>query len=158
MDKRLKNLEIRLPDNWNDISEDNPNGPPTFIDDTIDNSGVLQISTAEFLSGKIPNPGLSDLSELSKNMGVKNNFGELQNEISGKCDYGIFGYAQFSNPQFPYASIWHISDGQNFIFATFICSIAPDQKHVDDVFNILISIKRNDSWHPCLDSSGSVND
>ncbi|WDF76224.1 hypothetical protein ACFGVS_27810 [Mucilaginibacter sp. AW1-7] len=43
MDKRLKNLEIKLPDNWNDISEDNPNGPPTFIDDTIDNSGVLQI-------------------------------------------------------------------------------------------------------------------
>ncbi|WP_090653016.1 hypothetical protein [Mucilaginibacter sp. OK283] len=88
-------------------------------------------------------------------MGVKNDFGELQNEISGKCGYGIFGYAQFSNPQFPYASIGHISDGQNFIFATFICSIAPDRRHVDDVVNILISIKKNLGWHPCLDDSGS---
>ncbi len=145
MDKRLKSLEIKLPDNWEDISADNPNGPPTFIDDTIDNSGVLQISTAEFLSGKMPNPGVADLIELSKNIGLKNEFGDLQNEISGKCDYGMFGYAQFSNSRFPYTSIWHITDGQNFIFATFICSTVPNQEHIDDVKDILTSIKRK-SW------------
>jgi len=145
MDKRLKNLSLKLPDGWKDVSEDNPNGPPTFINDTIDNSGILQISTAEFLSGRIPNPSLSDLIDLSKNVGLKNGFGDLQNEVSGHCDYGTFGYAQFSNSESPYTSIWHISDGQNFIFATFICSIAPSQKHIDDVENILTSIKRK-SW------------
>ncbi len=145
MDKRLRSLEIKLPDSWKDISADNPNGPPTFIDDTIDDSGVLQISTAEFLSGRIPNPSLSDLIELSKNIGLKNEFGALQNEMSGKCDYGIFGYAQFSNPQFPYTSIWHVSDGRNFIFATFICSTVPNQQHIDHVKDILTSIKRK-SW------------
>ena len=79
MDKRLKNLEITLPNNWEDISEDNPNGPPTFIHNGIDNSGVLQISTAEFLTGKVPNPSLNDLVDLSKNIGIKNDFGDLQN-------------------------------------------------------------------------------
>jgi len=142
MDKRLKKLNIKLPDGWEDISADNPNGPPTFIDVIIDDSGVLQISTAEYLSGKLPKPSLADLVDLSKNIGLKNEFGDLQNEISGECSYGIFGSAQFSNPQFPHASIWHISDGKNFIFATFICSKVPDQKQVNDVKNILTSIKR----------------
>ncbi len=145
MDKRLKNLEITLPNNWEDISEDNPNGPPTFIHNGIDNSGVLQISTAEFLTGKVPNPSLNDLVDLSKNIGIKNDFGDLQNVKSGNCDYGIYGSAQFSNCQFPLCSIWHISDGQNFIFATFICSTAPNKEHVDEVINILTSIKRK-SW------------
>jgi hypothetical protein len=145
MDKRLKSLEIKLPDNWKDISADNPNGPPTFIDDTVGNSGILQISTAEFLSGKIPNPDASDLIELSKNIGLKNGFGDIKDEKSGNCSYGIFGYVHFSNSRFPYTSIWHISDGQNFIFATFLCSTMPDQKHIDDVINILTSVKRK-SW------------
>lgn len=142
MDKRLKKLEITLPDNWKDVSEDNPGGPPTFIDDTLDVSGVLQISTAEFLSGKMPNPNESDLIELSKNIGVENDFGDIQTEVSGKCAYGILGLVQFSSHQFPYSSIWHISDGQNFIFATFICPMVPPQSHLDEVANILTSIKR----------------
>jgi hypothetical protein len=142
MDKRLKNLSIKLPNNWKDVSADNPNGPPTFINNTIDISGVLQISTAEFLSGKIPNPDLSDLIDLSRNIGLKNGFGDLQNEVSGNCIYGTFGYVEFSNPRFPYTSIWHISDGENFIFATFICSIVPNREHVEDVKNILTSIRR----------------
>ncbi len=142
MDKRLKMLNINLPDGWEDISEDNPQGPPTFIDTTFGDSGVLQISTAEFLSGKIPNPSLTDLVDLSKNIGLKNEFGELQNEESGNCAYGTFGCAQFSSLKFPHISIWHISEGENFIFATFICSTVPTQKQVNDVKNILISIKR----------------
>ena len=142
MDKRLKNLDIKLPNNWKEISEDNPNGPPTFIDYTIDNSGILQISTAEFLSGKIANPSPTDLIDLSKNIGLKNGFGDLQEENSGNCGYGTFGCAHFSNSRFPYSSIWHISDGQNFIFATFICSTSPNTEHVEAVTNILKSIKR----------------
>lgn len=149
MDKRLKSLNITLPDNWKDISVDNPNGPPTFIDETIENSGVLQISVVEFLSGTIPNPIPSDLIELSKNTGLKKSAGNLQHEESGKCNYGIYGYAQYSNPQFPYAAIWHISDGRNFIFATFICSTEPSKKHINDVFNILTLIKRK-SWMASL--------
>jgi hypothetical protein len=143
MDKRLKKLNIKLPHSWEDISADNPQGPPTFIDKAFGDIGVLQISTAEFLSGKIPNPSLMDLIDLSRNIGLKNEFGDLQNEESGNCSYGIFGCVQFSSPRFPHSSIWHISDGENFIFATFICSKVPDQKQINDVKNILTSIKRN---------------
>jgi hypothetical protein len=146
MDKRLKELSINLPNGWGNISADNPNGPPAFIDNTIDDPGVLQISTAEYLSGAVPNPSLTDLVYLSKNLGLKNNFGTLQSEVSGNCTYGIFGCVQFSSPEFPHISIWHLSDGKNFIFATFICSTHPAQKQVNDVKAILSSIKKKSFW------------
>ena len=31
MDKRLSNLRIKFPKGWKDISIENPNGPPTFV-------------------------------------------------------------------------------------------------------------------------------
>jgi len=142
MDKRLKNLNIKLPYDWQDISADNPNGPPTFTNMAIADSGVLQISLAEYLSGKFPNPRLSDLVDLSKNIGLKNEFGDLQSEASGNCAYGLFGSAQFSNHNFPHISIWHLSDGKNFVFATLICTKAPDQKQLNEVNDILMSMKR----------------
>jgi len=138
----MKKLNIKLPNGWRDISADNPNGPPTLLIKLLGDSRVLQISTAEFLSGKIPNPSLADLVGLSKNIGLKNKFGDLQSEESGNCSYGIFGCVQFSSNEFPHSSIWHLSDGKNFIFATFICSKAPDQRQVNDVKTILTSIKR----------------
>lgn len=65
VDERLKNLKIQFPQSWVNFSLDNPNGPPTFIDGRIEEPGVLQISTAEFLSGPFPNPNGDDLIGLS---------------------------------------------------------------------------------------------
>jgi hypothetical protein len=142
MDKRLNKLNISFPDGWKDISNENPDGPPTFINENINETGVLQISTTDFIGGKLPNPNLADLIELSKKAGIKNEFGELEYEESGNCEYGIYGYAQFSRTDFPYISIWHLSDGKNFIFSTFICGSFPEQDHIDEVKGILKSIKR----------------
>ncbi|HEY4061265.1 MAG TPA: hypothetical protein VGM30_05170 [Puia sp.] len=143
MDKRLSKLRIRFPEGWKDISIENPDGPPTFVKENVEESGILQISTAEYLTGKIPNPSLADLIDLSKNVGLKNEFGSLESEESGKCDYGTFGTAQFSRPDFPLISVWHLSDGKSFVFATFICTNFPDQKQIDEVKGVLISIKNN---------------
>jgi hypothetical protein len=143
VDKRLSKLSIKFPEGWKNISIENPDGPPTFVNEKVEESGVLQISTAEYLAGKIPNPSLADLVDLSKKVGLKNEFGSLENEESGKCDYGTFGTAQFSGPDFPHSSIWHLSDGKNFVFATFICTNFPDQQLIDEVKGILISIKKN---------------
>lgn len=143
MDKRLNKLRIRFPKGWKDISMENPVGPPTFVNEIIKESGVLQISTAEFLTGKFPNPSLADLIDLSRNVGLKNEFGRLENEESGNCKYGIFGNVQFSRPDLPHISIWHLSDGKDFVFATFIRTSLPDQEHINEVKDILTSFKKN---------------
>ena len=136
-------LQVGLPNNWVDISHENPNGPPTYVNQYHDEPGVLQISYAEYRSGTIPNPKHGDLIELSKNTGFKQDFGNLQNTDSGDCAFGIYGFAQFSNQKFPYISVWHLSNGQDFVFATFICTEMPDKDEISDVKLILTSIKKS---------------
>jgi len=143
MDKRLNKIQIGFSKGWKDISKENPDGPPTFINYEIEDSGVLQISIAEYISGQEPNPNFSDLIYLSKNIGLKNEFGIARHEESGNCGYGKYGFVEFSRSDFPYTAVWHLSDGKNFIFATFICAAQPDPKQIGDVKDILTSIRKS---------------
>ena len=138
----MDNFKIPFSKGWIDISNENPNGPPSFIKDLKDNPGVLQISHAEYLSGKLPNPSYDDLVELSKNIGQKNDFGEIVNKSSGDCNYGKYGFVEFKNKDFPFISVWHISDSKNFIFVTYICSVKPDPDEISEVYGILKNIKK----------------
>jgi hypothetical protein len=142
MDTRLKKLKIGFPKGWTDISNKNPDGPPTFIDDTLDEPGVLQISTAEYVSGQIPNPNYDDLIYLSENIGLKNNFGKVIKKESGNCKFGKYGTVEFEGTEFPYILVSHLSNGKDFIFFTFICTRYPNKSEIDDVRSILTSIKR----------------
>jgi hypothetical protein len=142
MDKRLKKLRIDFPDGWVDISGENPEGPPTFVNEQVDDSGVLQISMAEYVGGEVPDPSQADLVVMAKEAGFTNQFGELTNEESGHCNYGIYGCAEFSGAEFSYAAIWYLSDGRNFVFATFISSAPPGPKLIQDVKDVLKSIKK----------------
>ncbi len=142
MDKRLKKLHIDFPDGWVDISGENPEGPPTFVNEQVDDSGVLQISMAEYAGGEVPEPSQADLVVMAKDVGFANQFGELTNEESGHCSYGLYGCAEFSGAEFSYSSIWYLSDGKNFVFATFISSAPPGAKLIQDVKNVLTSIKK----------------
>ena len=105
MDARLKNLKIVFPNGWADISAENVDGPPTFINGRLNDPGVLQISTAEYVSGELPNPNYDDLITLSINIGLRNEFGEIIRKESGNCRYGKFGVVEFSGTDFPHISV-----------------------------------------------------
>ena len=140
MNIQIQNLKIDFPDSWTDISNENPGGPSTFIKAGLDEPGVLQISKAEYVSGKLPDPGYNDLVFLSENIGLKNSFGEIIKKESGDCSYGKYGLAQFSRTDFPHISVWHLSNGKDFVFSTFICSKYPDISELDDVKKILMTL------------------
>jgi hypothetical protein len=106
----LDSLQIELPKNWNGISSENPEGPPTFINELDENSGALQISFAQYQSGTIPNPTYDDLISLSRNIGTKHSIGKIIKTRKGKCQFGIFGKVVFSSKEYPIAIIWHLSD------------------------------------------------
>ncbi|HEY5771620.1 MAG TPA: hypothetical protein VIS75_03280 [Chitinophagaceae bacterium] len=142
MDARLKKLKIVFPNGWTDISAENVDGPPTFINGRLNEPGVLQISTAEYVSGELPNPNYDDLITLSINIGLRNKFGEIIGKESGNCRYGKFGVVEFSGTDFPHISVWHLSNGKDFVFSTFICSKYPDSSELNDVRSILMSIKK----------------
>lgn len=140
---RLKDLKITLPQDWIDASDQNPDGPPTFINESYEAPGILQISKADFIRGKVPNPSYEDLISLSENIGSKNEFGNITNRESGVCSFGKFGVVEFSGDRFPFSCIWHLSDGKDFIFATFICSEQPSVKEIDDARKIILTIRHN---------------
>ncbi len=142
MDNRLKKLVISFPKGWVDVSEENPGGPPTFISELIEPSGVLQISSAAYLSGALPNPDMNALLELSRKAGVANGYGKLNHEESGICSFGMYGFVQFGRPDFPYIAVWHLTNGKDFIFSTFICPASPRIEQVNDVHQILTTLRR----------------
>ena len=104
--------------------------------------GVLQISIAEYVKGEKPNPNNEDLMAMSENIGVKNKFGEIINRYSGSCKFGKYGMVEFSSFNFPYISVWHLSNGKDFVFSTFICSKTPENSEINEVKEILLTMKK----------------
>src|SRR5579885_1734593 len=116
MDIRLKKLKINLPSHWAEISDENPDGPPTFINSKLEDPSVLQISLAEYVRGEKPNPDYNDLIQLSESVGIKHQFGEIKEKDFGDCKFVKYAYVQFSRIDFPYIIVWHLSNGKDFIF------------------------------------------
>ncbi len=137
----FKKFKLSLPKSWMDISDENPDGPPSFIrKESDENPGVLQLSFAEYLSGEQPNPNYADLIQLSKEFDTGKEF-DLLNTESGDCKYGIYGFAEFKNEEFPFVSVWHISDKKNLIFSTYICAEKQTESDINEVYQILKNIR-----------------
>lgn len=143
---RIDKFNIFLPDWWQDISNSNPDGPPTFIDGRLEEPGVLQISTAIYVSSEKPNPNFEDLIQLSEMLGQRNAFGDVVNRTFGKCKLGKYGMVEFSGENFPYISVCHLSNGKDFVFGTFICSKNPETSEINDANGILLNLKKRMSF------------
>jgi hypothetical protein len=137
--EHFKTLKLNLPKKWIDISDENPEGPPTFLrKEWNKNPGVLQISVAE--SEVDSNLKHKDLIILAKEFDSENEF-DLLNTKSGHCQLGLYGYAEFKNKEFPFISVWNISDTKNIIFSTYISSEKQMQSDIDEVYDIIKNIK-----------------
>jgi hypothetical protein len=129
-----KKLKIWLPDDWANV--ENPDGPLTMCWQAPDAVGAFQLSTAEYNGGAEPRPTETDLIELAVGFGEQHNWGELKKSSSGKCVMGSFGTAAFKPtssmpddaPQ--YCQVWFLSNGLDFVFATFIAMQEPDDREV----------------------------
>src|SRR5207237_5537853 len=58
-------LQMHLLPDWSDHSHENPDGPPTYLRDTSEVPGPLQVSWAWYESGEVPNPSDEDLISLA---------------------------------------------------------------------------------------------
>jgi hypothetical protein len=106
--RMTKRLQITLPRGWSDCSQDNE-GAPTYIRDSSDDPGALQVSWAEYTSGKVPEPSPDDLVQMSRELGQSQSFGELIESDRGACDFGRLGTAVFRSQE-QRIQIWHLSN------------------------------------------------
>jgi hypothetical protein len=141
---QLKRTKVVLLPGWEQI--ENPTGLPTFATVASGSSNVLQISHAEYCGGKVPNPSEQVLVRLSEDA-ARESIGPLIGATkvirtdSGKCAFGQFGTAIVRGTKFPMAQVWHLSDGRDAIFATYICEQEPTPQELTEVEEIVRSLK-----------------
>src|SRR5688572_18678978 len=135
-------IVVPLPITWLDISQQNPEGPSTYIRQEYEKSllNYLQFSLANYVKGKIPNPTESDLITLAKKSGMKAGFGLITKTDSGNCKFGKFGTAAFTSEQYITAQVWYLSNGKDFILASYLCSKDPSEIELQEVKNIVMNV------------------
>ena len=141
-----KKLKIWLPDNWANISDQNPDGPLTMCWDDATASGALQLSVAEYSGGKEPRPSEADLIKQATDFGQRRRWGQLVHSSSGPCVLGIYGTASFTRPDSmptddaQYAQIWFLSNGLDFVMVTFFGMVTPPECELFDTQRIVEAI------------------
>jgi len=128
-------FKISLPHGWSEL--DNPDGPVTFYRDLSESSGALQISTAEYNGGSLPDPTTEDLKRMSEEFGEKHECGQLVESSCGGCDFGRMGTAAFTSTEHPRTQIWFLSNGRDFILVTHICTTDADPIEVSEAQEIV---------------------
>jgi hypothetical protein len=129
-----KKLKIWLPDDWANV--ENPDGLLTMCWQDPAATGAFQLSTAEYTEGTEPRPSETDLIELAVGFGTRHSWGESTSSFSGKCVMGTFGTAAFRRANSmpadapEYCQVWFLSNGLDFVFATFIAMQKPDNREI----------------------------
>jgi hypothetical protein len=116
-----KHLKVNLLPGWEDITYENPEGPPTFVRSGEDATGVLQISIQSiYESGPEPKPTQDDLIRLCEHVASLQEANVI-GRYSGDCDLGRFGSVIATSADLPHMQVWTLSNGRDFVLATFLC-------------------------------------
>jgi len=134
-------LQVSLLPNWEDISHENPEGPPTFVRSADDSTGALQMSIQSvYESGPEPNPTDNDLISLSEHVaGIQE--AEVIKRYSGECDLGRFGCVIARSVELPMVQIWTLTNGRGFVLATFLCTENPSPEEATKAETIVKSTR-----------------
>jgi hypothetical protein len=130
-------IKIELPEGWGDYTDQNPDGPPTYLRTASKVPGPLQISFGLYESGDIPDPSKEDLMDMARGLGLGHGWGDVISTASGECGFGRFGTAVFRSDEHDRIQVWYLCNGRDFIFATHICPEAPDPQEVEEADRIV---------------------
>ena len=136
-----KTLQVTLPQGWEDISEENPEGPATFVRSGENATGVLQFSIQSvYESGPEPNPTSGDLIALSEHV-ARLQEADVMERYSGVCDLGTFGSVIGKSAELPKMQIWTLTNGRDFVLATFLCPEQPDAEEAAEAETIVKGVQ-----------------
>jgi hypothetical protein len=134
-----KQLKVNLLPGWDNITHENPEGPPTFVRSAENAAGVLQISIQSiYESGPEPNPTPGDLIRLCEHVASLQESNVI-GRYSGDCDLGMFGSVIATSADLPHMQIWTLSNGRDFVLATFLC---PEESNAAEAVEAETIVKR----------------
>ena len=77
---------------------------------------------------------------MCRDFGTKNKCNNCLRTYSGECTFGIYATAIFKTEQFPWFQVWHLSNGKDFMFVTYICKYEPVNKEVEEAYEIVMNL------------------
>ena len=140
----LNTLQIELPKGWVPYKNETDDELPAFINDDNYNTGVLQISYAKYISGKLPNIKKRELIKMSYNACAKNDSGKFLKKESGNCKFGTFGSTLFTSKERPAFKFWYLHDGRNCIMISYINVNELNNEEIKIANSIVENIKKCD--------------
>ena len=136
-----KTLKVTILPGWEDISHDNPEGPATFVRSGENATGVLQFSIQSiYESGPEPNPTFTELIRLCEHV-ARLQEADVIERYSGECDLGTFGSVIGKSAELPKIQIWTLTNGRDFVLATFLCPEQPDAAEAAEAETIVKGVQ-----------------
>ena len=120
-------LQVSPPPHWHDAESPDSRGHVTLRRGEGPEAGLLQLSLALFRGGAAPDPSAPDLERHARTYGEKIGYGPPQGSSSGACAMGLYGTAVFRPTAQRRAQLWFVSNGRDFVLASYVCGAEPDQ-------------------------------
>jgi hypothetical protein len=130
-------LELEAAVEWKDITDEGD--VPFTLARAIDGVGALQFSTAIYKSGPVPSPSLQDLSSLLEDFRRSQNLREPHDPEIESGNLSLVGSSFRSEGDF--IRVWYVSDGFNFVLATYVCEWGYQDKELAQCKEIVRSIR-----------------
>jgi hypothetical protein len=131
-------LRFELSPNWAQFEM--KDGPATFHRDSADAVGALQVSWAAYQAGPAPNPTADSLEQMAVDFGHKQQLSNMLGTARGDCEFGSWATAIFRSAEFTHFQVWFLSNGRDFIMATYICSEPLNSVEIQEAQSIVESL------------------
>lgn len=132
-----------LPVGWNEITDEIPVPDPPLTLAKEEGVGALQFSSATYLSGDLPNPTLLDLQRFLEEKATGESWGDPISLETGTGSL-MFARGEYRLGQ-DYMRAWYLSDGLNFVFATYNCDWGERARERRDVDSIIATLRFADN-------------
>jgi len=134
-------LKVSLLPGWEDITHENPEGPASYVRSAENAAGVLQLSIqALHESGEKPNPTYGELIRLSEHVAQVQD-ATIARRYWGDCEFGTFGCVVGKTAELPLIQIWTLSNGGDFVLATFLCVEDPSPEESEQAETIVKTVQ-----------------
>jgi hypothetical protein len=136
-------LHVQLPNKqWIDVSKSQDFYRFTRKDHLQEE--VLEIYLMLYKKGPPPNPSAVDLIKLVQKEGEKKELKDLQRIESGKCPFGIYASNIFFSKKDGYIKLWYLSNGRDFIYATYQTTVKPNSQLDGELKFIVLNCTTSD--------------
>ncbi|HEY6560417.1 MAG TPA: SpvB/TcaC N-terminal domain-containing protein [Polyangiaceae bacterium] len=121
-------VRLKVAPGWCDITQDLPeDSPPTLAGP--ESIGVLQISTAKYEAGRVPNIRTSDLREMLNEFAAAHALGAPSN-VHERFEGIVSG--DFRNEE-EWLRVWYVSNGRDVVFVTYTSQQPSDVRTAEEL-------------------------